>query len=207
MMLLKPYAWLDFEARQVHVKVKVADGASKYRVTTETMDTTDSVVILVIISVTETTSTDPDLEAIYKLPEATAHKKVRVIVRNGSVIKGSVTLRINNSFFDGPLSPLCWLRQTSVPSTELHLYPYFTSGSTLFRVTGTPVITRNPDTHKISVVCQITSDSGSSDDVIQSFSAEDMSIFEFVEVDLREGETSKGKGTTTQSEADSSDDN
>ncbi len=205
-MLLKPYAWLDFESRKVHVNVKLTEGSTKYQVSAENMDTSDSVTIFIVITVTTSSTDQPDHDVIYSLPGSSAHKKVKVLVRFGTVVKGSVSLRINNAFFDGPLSPLCWLRQTSVPETELHVHPYFPSGSSVYRITGSPSIVRDPDAHKITITCQVTTDSGSSDELVQNFSAEDMSVYEFVELKLKEGETPKGKGTTTQSEADSSDD-
>lgn len=209
MFLLKPYAWLDFEGNAAHCKLSLSDGTKYYeRVGSISTDTSDDTVILITIPVVRRTApSDTTLfEDVLAFSPASSHKKVRIQVVDGSVIKGSVTLRLKNSFFDGPLKPHCWLRMTSVPATEIHVHPYFADGSVMYRVSSVEALVRDPDLHKLIVTCQVTTDPGTSDEVVRNFAGEDMSIFEFVEVVLKEGTTTKGKGTTTQTEADSSSD-
>jgi len=207
MQLLRPFAWFNSTTFNVEYKILLSLGGKHFavRVSEIEMDESDPEVILVTIPIRNAPSL---VTAVYEdsidLDPADTHRMVKIQVVQDGLIKGSVTIYLLTGFYDGPIAPYCWMKMTSVPDCEIH----FVADAGAFKTLSvTPTV--NPDLakHKVQLIYSV--DSGTVSGLTYrtfNLSAYDMSMFEFVEVLIKDGSNQKGKGTTTQTEADSSSD-
>lgn len=209
-MPLKPYGWINESSstKKVEYFINLVTATTEYKVNNVIPSTPDSNTILLTCLVSP--GSGPDVySGSYNIPGSSSANKVIIVVMQDTTLKGKVVMRLNvNHFLSNPIKPFCWIKLISVSNTEVYSYIDLTAQN--FSLSTSPTITTDSANHRITLEYTLNSISGSGieEERVFNLSGYDPSTYEFVEINVKtpSGSTSKGKGTTSQSESDSSGD-
>jgi hypothetical protein len=162
-----------------------------------------------------------EIKQTYPLPSSSSGNynkiSVRILIPNGSVV-GSVTVNIKNEehfTHDGTnVMPYCWIKSLPVPATKVFFKTYVPN--TILPSQPTEIVLL-PAKNKIVLNYIVPPLAANPNDLFSersyNLSDYDPATYNLIEVRITEEDSSnntrkkKGSGTTSQSDADSSDDN
>lgn len=204
----KPYIFIDYNTKQACFWVRGAIGSTPGVLTneTETSDSNDPNTQIIYYTLSSD-ATAPVGGKFYKFDYNTNKSKISIRILNGNTLEGSVTVRLNQNlehFYSAneDSRPFCWIKSSPVSGVKVYFKVNLIVGN------QPASITELPNEHKLILYYNMANNnSGSSE---RSFNLEDYdpSTFELIEVHIRDNNfIRKGSGTTSQTDADSSDDN
>ncbi len=204
----KPYIFIDYNTKTCWFWVRgmIETNKAVLKNETETPDSNDPTTQIICYTLAADATTPAEGKP-YKFYYSSNKSKISIRIFNGNAIQGSVTVRLNqnlNHFFaeDDNSRPFCWIKSSPVTGVNVFF-------KVNLNITNQPVtIEELPTEHKLILYYNLTNTTQGSSE--RSFNLEDYdpSTFEFIEVHIRKPNlTRKGSGTTSQTDADSSDDN
>lgn len=225
MQINKPYVWVDdASANSTLLRIAIQPDANKSWNWDKSIDDSSNLRLIIKLKLTAGSGTvlekSDTLENLFAGFNPSVHKRVIVMLFEGSVLKGSTTVRPHNTpdhFTTDIVSdsttlfqndaPYCWLKFITASESELYFICSLANGKTL----SGPAYVKDPNNKTFRIKYLITSGSGPTIEernVRLNSSIEYDPTYEYIEVQLLENNptTEKGKGTTTQTEADSSGD-
>jgi hypothetical protein len=204
----KPYIFIDYVKKNCCFLIRAIIGSSPASLSTgiERSDSNDPNTQIIEFQLITTQPPNSGI-TFTEVPYDINKSKISIRIFGAGGLKGSVTVRVNKNldhFYaeDDNSRPYCWIKSSPVTGVNV----FFKVNA---NITNQPVtIEELPTEHKLILYYNLTNTTlGSSE---RSFNLEDYdpSTFEFIEVHIRKQNlTRKGSGTTSQTDADSSDDN
>ncbi|MFI5172518.1 MAG: hypothetical protein ACHQFW_09010 [Chitinophagales bacterium] len=202
MQPLKPYAFLNESSNPKTLDFRLnCSGSSNYDIDSVTANTSDNDLIVVDCNITSGSGgvqTDS-----YTIPNNAPQSKILLRVMDGSVVKGTVTVRLNeNDFIADPLKPFVYLKLISGSDTEIFFWLDLPGSSN--SISANPTITTDAVHHRVILVYDVISGSDTEVERNYDLSAYDPSTYYYAVVVIEAQSVHKGKGTSTEEDADSS---